>query len=121
MADLADENIPLPQHSMVVSRNEVKMICPETQMTIERIAQYLVTVRDCDKFLRRKTRLSELVEFHVKNRKMTWKPIKISDVINESSSKERDQRIPSFAVPRFDGLGIDGQEYVDSVRSKFKE
>ena len=77
MADTVGEILSKP-NNLVQDLNRVSMIRPCIQLTIERIAQYLVTVRDYNRFLRRKTMFSELITFYVNNRKTAQKVNKTS-------------------------------------------
>ena len=63
----AHECLPKPA-SLVPNEYSVDMISPSIQMNIERIAQFVVTVRRRKLFLSSDTSFDELIEYHGNNR-----------------------------------------------------
>ena len=111
--------LPTPS-SLVTEEKCVGMISPAMQLTIKRIAQFVVTVRRRNIYLSRDTTFDKLLDFHASNRHTHQRKYDAAALGNEKSQKGFDQKVPAFMVPKFVGNSLERQVFVDKVTRKFK-
>ena len=119
MTASAGKYLPKPS-SVVTNEDSVDIISPAIQLSIKRIAQFVVTVRKRKLFLSRNTTFDVLLDVHASNRHTNQHRYEPSALGKEHSQKGYNQKVPAFTVPKFSGKSLDGQEYVDNVTRKFK-
>ena len=111
----------LPDPTAFVSdENAVGMTSPSIKLTIERIAQFVVTVRRQKLYLSKSTILDELLDWHASNRHTYQVKYDAAALSQEQSPAGFDQNVLAFSIPKFIGDRIKRQELVDNVMRKFK-
>ena len=109
MITLAHDNLPRPE-ALVTNVDKVTMISPKIQLSIERIAQFVVKVRKRKLFLRSNTSFDELIQYHANNRQIPQRIYETAAAGKEHSPRGQDHKIYPFTVPIFDGACLDRQE-----------
>ena len=111
----------LPDPTTLVSdENKVGIISPVIQLTIERIAQFVMMVRRRKLYLSKSTTFDELLDYHASNRHTYQRKYDAAALSKKQSPTEFDQKVPVFSVPKFVVDSLEGQKFVDKAVRNFK-
>ena len=96
------------------------MISPAIQLTLERIAQFTVTVRRRKLYLSKSKTFDKLLDYHTINRKSNPRKYDAAALGQGHTPTGFDQKVPALSVSKFAGNSLEGQEFVDNVARKFE-
>ena len=111
--------ISLPMlDNLVPNENVVGIISPAINLTLQHIAQFIVTVIRQKLYLSKSTTFNKLLDYHASNRISNQRITDAAALGQGYIPTGGDQKVPVFSGPKFVGNSLEGQAFLDKAMRK---